>query len=40
MQHFAAYLSARTMKRATLWTVGSVILIYMTVRTLFAALGY
>jgi glutathione S-transferase len=38
--HFAAYLSARTHEtRATLWTIGSLILIYMTVRTLIAALG-
>lgn len=39
--HFAAYLTARTHDmRATLWTVGSLILIYMTVRALLAALGY
>jgi len=38
--HFAAYLTARTHDtRATLWTVGSLILIFMTVRTLVAALG-
>ena len=38
--HFAAYLTARTHDtRATLWTIGSVILIYMTCRTLIAALG-
>ena len=38
--HFAAYLSARTHDtRATLWTVGSLILIFMTARTLIAALG-
>jgi glutathione S-transferase len=38
--HFAAYLSARTHDtRATLWTIGSLILIFMAVRTLFAALG-
>jgi glutathione S-transferase len=38
--HFAAYLTARTHEtRATLWTIGSLILIYMTVRTLIAALG-
>ena len=37
--HFAAYFTARTHDtRATLWTVGSVILIFMTVWTLFAAL--
>ncbi len=39
--HFAAYLTARTHDmRATLWTVGSLILIYMTGRTLLAAIGY
>ncbi len=39
--HFAAYASARTHDtRATLWTIGSLILIFMTCRTLFAALGY
>ena len=39
--HFAAYFTARTHDtRATLWTVGSLILIYMTGRTLAAALGY
>ncbi|MGB8692663.1 MAG: MAPEG family protein [Steroidobacteraceae bacterium] len=39
--HFAAYASARTHDtRATLWTVGSVILIFMTSRTLLAALGH
>jgi len=38
--HFAAYLTARTHDtRATLWTIGSLILIFMTVRTLVAALG-
>lgn len=38
--HFAAYLSARTHDtRATLWTIGSVLLIYMTLRVLIAALG-
>jgi hypothetical protein len=26
--------------RATLWTIGSLILIFMTVRTLIAALGF
>ena len=37
--HFAAYASARTHDtRATLWTVGSVILIFMTCRTLFVVL--
>lgn len=39
--HFFAYLTARTHDtRATLWTVGSLILIFMTVRTLLAAIGY
>lgn len=39
--HFGAYLTARTHDtRATLWTVGSLILIFMAGRTLFAALGY
>ena len=39
--HFAAYFTARTHDtRATLWTVGSLILIFMTCRTLVAALGY
>ena len=39
--HFAAYLSAQTHDlRATLWTVGSLILIFMTVRTLVAAMGF
>jgi glutathione S-transferase len=38
--HFAAYLTAQTHDmRATLWTVGSLILIFMTIRTLVAALG-
>src|SRR5579864_6088299 len=38
--HFAAYFTARTHDtRATLWTVGSLILIFMTGRTLAAALG-
>jgi glutathione S-transferase len=37
--HFAAYLSAQTHDlRANLWTVGSLILIYMTARTLVVAL--
>jgi glutathione S-transferase len=37
--HFAAYLSARTHDtRAKLWTVGSLILLFMTGSTLFAAL--
>jgi len=39
--HFAAYVSAQTHDmRATLWTVGSLILIFMTCWTLLAALGY
>ena len=39
--HFAAYFTARTHDtRATLWTVGSVILIFMTCRTLLATFGY
>lgn len=38
--HFGAYLTARTHDtRATLWTVGSLILIFMTCRALYAALG-
>lgn len=38
--HFAAYVTARTHDmRATLWTIGSLILIAMTVMTLIAALG-
>lgn len=36
--HFAAYLSARTHDtRAALWTVGSLIIVFMTCRALFAA---
>jgi glutathione S-transferase len=39
--HFVAYFTAQTHDtRATLWTVGSVILILMTCRTLLAAFGY
>jgi glutathione S-transferase len=39
--HFFAYFTARTHDtRATLWTVGSLILIFITCRTLLAALGY
>jgi len=39
--HFAAYFTARTHDtRATFWTVGSLILIFMACRTLVAALGY
>ncbi|HEX6866399.1 MAG TPA: MAPEG family protein [Caulobacteraceae bacterium] len=38
--HFAAYLTAQTHDmRATLWTVGSLILIFMTGWALYAALG-
>ena len=38
--HFAAYLTAQTHEtRATFWTVGSLIVIFMTVWTLLAALG-
>jgi glutathione S-transferase len=37
--HFVAYLSARTHEtRATFWTIGSLILLYMTGHTLFVAL--
>ena len=39
--HFAAYFTAQTHEtRATLWTVGSLIIVFMTVRTLAVALGY
>lgn len=39
--HFAAYLSAQTHDvRATLWTVGSLILIFMAGWALLTALGY
>jgi len=38
--HFVAYLTAQIHEvRAALWSVGSLILIFMTVRTLLAALG-
>jgi glutathione S-transferase len=38
--HFAAYYTGQIHEvRATLWTIGSVILIFMSVRTLLAALG-
>lgn len=38
--HFAAYFTARTHDtRATLWTIGSLILIVMTCMTLLSALG-
>lgn len=40
MLHFAAYLSARTHDtRATLWTIGSLLLVYMAGRVLVVALG-
>lgn len=40
MLHFAAYLSARTHDtRATLWTIGSVMLVYMAGRVLVTALA-
>ena len=39
--HFAAYFTGQIHEvRATFWTVGSLILLFMTVRTLLAALGY
>jgi glutathione S-transferase len=39
--HFVAYLTAQTHDvRATFWTVGSVILIFMSGKTLLVALGY
>lgn len=39
--HFAAYLTMQIHDvRATLWTIGSLILIFMTVRTLLVALGF
>jgi glutathione S-transferase len=39
--HFFAYLTARTHDtRATLWTIGSLILIFITVRTLLVALSH
>ncbi|WP_246230070.1 MAPEG family protein [Bradyrhizobium cytisi] len=38
--HFLAYFTAQIHDiRATLWTIGSLILVFMTVRTLLAALG-
>ena len=40
LAHFAAYLTAQIHDvRATLWTIGSLILIYMTGRTLLVALA-
>lgn len=39
--HFAAYFTGQVHEvRATFWSIGSFILIFMTVRTLIAALGY
>jgi glutathione S-transferase len=39
--HFAAYFTAQIHEvRATFWTIGSLILIFITGRTLLAALGY
>jgi glutathione S-transferase len=39
--HFAAYFTAQTHEtRATFWTVGSLIIIFMAARTLVVALGY
>jgi glutathione S-transferase len=39
--HFAAYFTSQIHEvRATLWTIGSLILIYMSVRVLLEALGY
>ena len=39
--HFIAYFTGQIHEvRATFWTVGSVILIFMTLRVLFAAIGY
>lgn len=41
LAHFAAYFTAQTHDmRATLWTIGSLILITMTVWTLVTALGF
>ena len=41
LAHFIAYFTAQTHEvRATFWTIGSLILIYMAVRTLMAALGF
>jgi glutathione S-transferase len=40
LAHFAAYFTGQIHEvRATLWTIGSLILIFMTVRTLLAAFG-
>jgi glutathione S-transferase len=39
--HFAAYVTGQVHEvRATFWSIGSVILIFMTVRVLLAALGH
>jgi glutathione S-transferase len=39
--HFAAYFTAQTHEtRAAFWSIGSLIIIFMTGRTLAAALGY
>jgi glutathione S-transferase len=39
--HFLAYFTKQIHEvRATFWTVGSLIIIYMTVRTVVAALGF
>jgi glutathione S-transferase len=42
LAHFAAYLTAQTHDmRATLWTIGSLILVFMTARALvYAVIGY
>ncbi len=41
MLHFAAYFTGQIHDvRATFWTIGSVIVIFMTVKTLLVALGY
>ena len=41
LAHFVAYLTAQSHEvRAALWTPGSLIIIYMAVRTLIAALGF
>jgi len=38
--HFAAYITARSHEmRATFWTIGSLILIYMSVRVPYVAIG-
>jgi len=40
LAHFAAYFTAQTHDmRVTLWTIGSLILIYLSIRPLLAALG-